>query len=65
MDSGNSLLRLLDAAAKARAAGNCTAAGQMYAAFVNQLSALSGKKVDATAAQIMIADAQYLIAHCP
>lgn len=65
MDSGNSLLRLLNAAASSRAGGNCTAAGQTYAAFVNEVSALSGKKIGATAAQIMISDAQYLIAHCP
>jgi len=65
VDSGNSLLRLLNAAASSRAGGNCTAAGQTYAAFVNEVSALSGKKIDATAAQIMISDAQYLIAHCP
>jgi len=55
----------LNAAASSRAGGNCTAAGQTYAAFVNEVSALSGKKIDATAAQIMISDAQYLIAHCP
>ncbi len=61
----NSLLAKLDAAAAARARGNCNAAGNIYAAFIHELMAQSGKGVDATAAAIMIADAQYLIDHCP
>ena len=61
----NSLLAKLNAAAAARAKGNCTAASNIYQAFINELQAQSGKGVDATAAAIMIADAQYLIAHCP
>ena len=61
----NSLLAKLNAAAKARAAGNCATANNIYQAFINELQAQSGKGVDATAAAIMIADAQYLIAHCP
>jgi hypothetical protein len=61
----NSLLKKLDAAAKARAGGDCNSAANIYGAFINELNAQSGKGVDATAAAIMIADAQYLIAHCP
>ena len=61
----NSLLSELNAAAAARAKGNCTAAGNIYEAFIDELQAQSGKGVDPTAAAIMIADAQYLIAHCP
>jgi hypothetical protein len=61
----NSLLAKLDAAAVRRANGNCAAAAKRYQAFINELQAQSGKGVDATAAAIMIADAQYLIAHCP
>jgi len=61
----NSLLAKLDAAAKARAAGQCNTAASDYRAFINELQGQSGKGVDATAAAIMIADAQYLIAHCP
>jgi hypothetical protein len=61
----NSLLAKLDAAASARARGNCSAAANLYQAFIHELQAQSGKGVDATAAAIMIADAQYLIAHCP
>lgn len=61
----DSLLAKLDAAAKAFAAGNCATADNIYQAFINELNAQSGKGVDATAAAIMIADAQYLMAHCP
>jgi beta-glucosidase/6-phospho-beta-glucosidase/beta-galactosidase len=60
-----SLLAKLDAAAAARARHNCAAAANIYSAFINQLNALSGHGVDPAAAAIMIADAQYLIAHCP
>jgi len=61
----NSLLAKLDAAAKARTGGNCGTAANIYRAFINDVTAQSGKGIDATAAAIMIADAQYLIAHCP
>ena len=61
----NSLLAKLDAAAAARARGSCETADNIYQAFINELQAQSGKHVDATAAAIMITDAQYLIAHCP
>jgi hypothetical protein len=61
----NSLLAKLNAAAVARARGNCDSADNRYEAFVNELQAQSGNGVDPAAAAIMIADAQYLIAHCP
>jgi hypothetical protein len=61
----NSLLAELNAAASARAAGDCAKANNRYQAFIKELQAQIGKGVDATAAVIMIADAQYLIAHCP
>jgi hypothetical protein len=60
-----SLLAKLDAAKDDRARGDCTAAGNVYQAFINELQAQTGKGVDPVAANIMIADAQYLIAHCP
>ena len=62
---GTSLLSKLTSAAKARAAGNCPNAAMIYYSFISELKALSGKKIDPVAAAIMIADAQYLIAHCP
>jgi len=61
----SSLLAELDAAAAARAGGDCSTAGKIYRAFVQELQAQSGKGVDVSAAAIMIADAQYLSAHCP
>jgi hypothetical protein len=60
-----SLLAKLSAAARQRAMGNCAVASNIYRAFINALQAQSGKGIDAAAATIMIADAQYLIAHCP
>ncbi|HKC84050.1 MAG TPA: hypothetical protein VKD46_08635, partial [bacterium] len=65
LDEGKSLLGQLDAAASARAKGDCATANRIYQAFIRELQAQSGKHVSAQAAAIMIADAQYLIAHCP
>ncbi len=65
LDEGNSLLGILDAAASARARGDCATANRLYQAFIRELQVQSGKRVSAMAAAIMIADAQYLIAHCP
>ena len=66
-NNGNakSLLAKLDSAAAARAIGQCSTASNIYRAFISGLQAQSGNHVDAVAAAIMIADAQYLIAHCP
>jgi len=61
----NSLLAELDAAAAARLRGKCSTAANHYQNFISELQAQSGKGVDATAAAIMIGDAQYLITHCP
>jgi hypothetical protein len=65
VDRGQSLLGILNNADKARAAGDCKTASLLYQAFIRQVTTLSGKQIDSTAAQIMIGDAQYLIAHCP
>jgi len=64
-DEATSLLQKLNAAAAYRAKHDCKDANATYQAFINELRAQSGKKVTAQAAAIMIADAQYLIAHCP
>jgi hypothetical protein len=61
----NSLSAKLNAAANARDKGNCSTAANNYQAFINELQAQLGKGVETGAVQIMIADAQYLIAHCP
>ncbi len=61
----NSLLANLNAAGKAFAKGDCKTSANIYNAFINAVTAQTGKGIDATAAAIMIADAQYLIDHCP
>src|SRR5262249_55174596 len=61
----SALLSKLDAAADARARGKCAQAASLYDAFIKLLQAQSGSGVDATAAAIMIADAEFLIANCP
>jgi hypothetical protein len=60
-----SLLAKLDAAEDARTRGQCNTADNIYNAFIQEVMALSGVHIDPTAASILIADAQYLIAHCP
>ena len=60
-----SLLAKLDTAAAARSRGQCSVAARVYQSFINDLQGQSGNGVDATATTIMIADAQYLITHCP
>jgi len=64
-NEANSLLQKLNAGAAYRAAGDCKDANQVYQSFISELVAQSGKKVSKTSAAILIADAQYLIAHCP
>jgi hypothetical protein len=43
----------------------CTTAANNYQAFINQVKAATPAYITPNAANIMIADAQYLIAHCP
>jgi hypothetical protein len=64
-DEGNSLLKKLAAAAIARANGQGSAAANLYQAFIAEVQAQTGRTVSAAAAAILIADAQYVIAHCP
>jgi hypothetical protein len=59
-----SLLAKLNAAAAAQASGNCPAAINIWNAFINEIQAQVGKSITQSAANIMIADAQYVIAHC-
>jgi hypothetical protein len=60
----NSLLAKLKAAA-AELPAHCGAAANDYHGFINLLEAQNSTSVGAAAAAIMIADAEYLIAHCP
>jgi hypothetical protein len=61
----SALQATLSGAGAARAQGNCTGAANIYQAFIREVQAQTGKKVTPNAAAIMLADAQYLIAHCP
>lgn len=60
-----SLETKLAQAAAARAAGTCAVAASTYQAFINEVEAQTGKSIDMQSAAILIADAQYLITHCP
>ena len=64
-NGAQSLLGKLASAAKARAKGDCANAATIYQSFIDEVQSQTGKKIDPDAAQILIADAQYLIAHCP
>jgi hypothetical protein len=59
------LLATLDAAAKARKRGACGISASIYRAFIDEVRLASPRLISATAAQILIGDANYLIAHCP
>jgi hypothetical protein len=61
----HSLLAKLGNAAQKFNAGDCMTAQNIYLAFINEVRAQTGKAITAFAADILIADAEYLIAHCP
>ena len=63
--TATALLAKLNAAADARARGNCAQATNLYEAFISLVESQTPVHIDATAAAILIADAQYLITHCP
>jgi hypothetical protein len=51
-------------AAQGQTRGNCRFARMAYGLFIRQVRSHSPKKIAASAAAIMIRDAEYLIAHC-
>ena len=61
----STIMSNLVAAAAARQRGQCSTAANIYSSFINAVLAQRGKGITTTAADIMIADAQYLIFHCP
>jgi hypothetical protein len=63
--SAASLLAKLSNAGANRKAGRCDVASNVYSAFIAEVTAQIGKSIRPPAAAILIADAQYLIAHCP
>ena len=60
-----SLLAKLVAAAEKFNSGDCLMAQNIYRAFISDVQAQRGKGITAFAADILIADAEYLIANCP
>ena len=64
-NEGTSLLKKIQAAAAYRAAGDCSDAASVLQAFINEVNALTGRKIGAAAATTLIADAGYLMTHCP
>ena len=63
--NGSSLMQKLNNALDSRARGKCGPAGNQYDAFINEVQAQTGKTITPVAAAILIADARYLITHCP
>jgi hypothetical protein len=64
-DIANALLSELEAAKAARQRKQCGTAANDYQAFINDVLAQTGITINSTASKIMVADARYLIAHCP
>jgi beta propeller repeat protein len=61
----NALLSKLAAAAAERSSGDCAGAAAIYQAFINSVEAQRGKGISDAAATALVADAQYLMTHCP
>ncbi|MBM3334492.1 hypothetical protein FJY63_07510, partial [Candidatus Sumerlaeota bacterium] len=59
----NSLMAKLNAAEARISAGTTTAAKNMLNAFINEVRAQTGKHISQRAAELLIADAQYVIDH--
>lgn len=61
----NSLLAQLNAASAARSRGQCATAANIYQAFINELSAQSGKLISSAMASQLTGEARFLMANCP
>lgn len=59
-----SLTAKLERAAQKYYAGECQTAANIYRAFINEVEAQVGNGISSAAAEVLIADAQYLIANC-
>ncbi len=62
---GMALVAELNAAKAARTRGDCSAAANIYQAFVNDVSAQSGKDIASATADQLVSEAKFLIANCP
>jgi hypothetical protein len=60
-----SLQAELDGAAGARARGDCSVSGNLYNAFINDVTAQTGRSITQAAASQLVTDAKLLIANCP
>jgi hypothetical protein len=60
-----SLLAQLSQAKAARDRGQCSTAANLYQAFINDVTAQSGKAITTSAAGRLIAEAQFLVENCP
>ena len=58
------LLAVIGKSPRVLAYGECRTAANIYRAFINQIEAQSGKGITPLAAEILITDAEYLIANC-
>ena len=62
---GQALLGRLDGATRLFHEGKCGAASKVYSSFLRTIDAQRGKSIDPKAAEILVADAQFLIDQCP
>ena len=62
---GMALVAELNAAKAARTRGDCAAAANIYGAFVNDVSAQSGRHIATATADQLVSEAKFLIANCP
>ena len=60
-----SLLAELNAASDARSRGQCAVSARTYQAFINDVSAQSGKLIASSKASLLVSEAQFQIDNCP
>jgi hypothetical protein len=61
----DALEQLARSAATAHEVGSCNRAANLYGSFLKLVRKYDGKKIDHTAATILINDAEHLVTHCP
>jgi hypothetical protein len=62
---GRSLVAELSGAMAVRGRGLCSTAGNLYQAFINHVTAQSGKSIAPATASLLVSEAKFLIANCP
>jgi hypothetical protein len=61
----DALEQLARSAATAHEVGSCNRAANLYGSFLKLVRKYDGRKIDHTAATILINDAEHLVTHCP